>query len=64
MGYTFFVLMSISMLLVLGSLFMGIFYMGREGDAAKLKSQKMMRARVILQGIALFFFILAALSAQ
>lgn len=64
MGYTFFVMMGISMLLVLGSMFMGIFYMGRDGEAAKLKSQKMMRARVILQGIALVFFILAALSTR
>lgn len=64
MGYTFFALMGVAMLLVLASLFMGLFYMGRDGEAAKLKSQKMMRARVILQGVALLFFILAALSAK
>jgi hypothetical protein len=56
--------MGVAMLLVLGSLFMGVFYMGREGDAAKLKSQKMMRMRVYMQGVALLLFILAALSAK
>lgn len=62
MNYMFFVLMGIAMLAVLASLFIGLFAMGREGEDAKRLSQKMMRWRVYLQGIALLLFALAALT--
>jgi hypothetical protein len=60
----FIILLAIAMLLVLASLGIGLFAMarGREGDAAL--SQKMMRWRVGLQGVALVFFILAMLAGR
>jgi len=62
MGYAFFVMMGVAMLMVLVSLFMGVMTMGKDTEEAKLRSQKLMRARVYLQGLAILLFVLAALS--
>ena len=59
MNSLFALLMFAAMLAVAASLVIGLFFMarGRESDAAK--SQKMMRARVVLQGAAVILFLLA-----
>ena len=51
-------LLIVAMLATLGMLFFGIFTMARGGQFNKKYSNKIMRARVILQGLALLFFIL------
>lgn len=60
----FIILLVAAMLAVLGSLGVGLFAMarGKESDAAL--SQKMMRWRVMLQGVALVCFILAVLAGR
>lgn len=56
----FFILMFLAMFAVLVSLIMGIFSMLKNGDDTdKQKSNKLMRARVILQGVALLLFAIA-----
>lgn len=62
MNGIFAVLMVLAMLAVLASLFLGLFFMarGRGGDATL--SNRMMRMRVGLQGLALVLFLLAMLS--
>jgi heme/copper-type cytochrome/quinol oxidase subunit 2 len=60
----FYILMVAAMISVLVSLFIGLFAMARRGEDAKKLSQKMMRARVILQGVAIICFILAVTSAK
>ncbi|PPR61517.1 MAG: hypothetical protein CFH10_01140 [Alphaproteobacteria bacterium MarineAlpha4_Bin2] len=51
-------LLIIAMLATLGVLFFGIFTMARGGDFNKKYGNKIMRSRVILQGLALLFIIL------
>ena len=51
-------LLIFAMIATLGVLFFGIFTMARGGEFNKKYSNKIMRARVILQGLALLFFIL------
>ena len=46
------------MLATLGILFFGIFTMARGGEFNLKHSNKIMRARVIMQGIALLFFVI------
>lgn len=58
------VLMGIAALCVLASLVMGIAVMAKGGETAKKYSNKLMRARVILQGIAVLFFIMAVISVK
>lgn len=58
MSGTFLILTGIATLCVAASLFMGLFAMARGNPQA---SNKMMRARVILQGIAVLMFICAVL---
>lgn len=55
-------LMVLAMLAVLASLFLGLFFMarGRSGDA--VQSNRMMRWRVSLQGLALALFVIAMLT--
>lgn len=62
MNGIFFILLMVALLAVLASLGLGLFAMarGREQDAAL--SQKMMRLRVLLQGVALACFALAVLT--
>jgi len=49
-------LLIIAMLATLGVLFFGIFTMARGGEFNRKYSNKIMRARVILQGLALLVF--------
>lgn len=63
MSNFFFVLMMIAMLLTAASLFMGIFVMTKGGEANAKYGNKLMRARVILQGVALALFALAFMTA-
>lgn len=53
-------LLILAMLMVVGSLFIGLFFMARGGDARR--SNKAMRLRVALQGIALLLFAIAMLT--
>ncbi len=62
MSSVFFVLMIIAMLSVLGALGMGLFFMTRQDEVSRLKSNKWMRIRVMLQGVALALFALAAMT--
>jgi hypothetical protein len=48
----------------LGTLFVGVFSMGRGGDFNKRNSNKLMRLRVILQGFTIVVFVLYLLSRQ
>ena len=57
-------LMVIAMAAVLASLGVGVFGMAKGGDFNKKYGNKLMRARVILQGVALIFFVLAIISSQ
>jgi hypothetical protein len=59
----FFILMCLAMLAVLVSLGVGMFFMSREGEENRKKSNKWMQYRVILQGLAILLFALAAMSA-
>jgi hypothetical protein len=62
MSTAFFILMLAAMLAVLGTLALGVFGMARGGEFNKKYGNKLMRARVILQGGALLCFVLAALA--
>ncbi|NQZ13577.1 MAG: twin transmembrane helix small protein [Alphaproteobacteria bacterium] len=59
MSRIFFILMIISMALVLASLVIGLFAMIKGGEFNKKYGNKLMRARVTLQGVALGLFVLA-----
>ncbi len=54
--------MIMAMLTVVGSLFIGLFFMARGGGGDARRSNKAMRLRVILQGLALLFFLAALLT--
>lgn len=60
----FFVLMIIAMLAALGALIIGVFGMAKGGAFNKKYGNKLMRARVILQGAALGLFVLAVLAGR
>ena len=62
MSNIFLVLMGLAAAAVLGSLFVGVLAMAKGDEESHKRSQKMMRARVILQGVALLLFVLAMLS--
>lgn len=62
MSGLFVVLMALAMLAVLASLFLGLFFMARGGSGDARNSNRMMRWRVTLQGIALVLFLLAVMS--
>ena len=64
MGNFFFIAMIGAMLAVLASLFIGVFYMTKEGKDNREKSLKMMKVRVYLQGLALLLFALAFLASK
>ncbi len=55
------ILMVLAMLAVVGSLFVGLFFMARGGKGDPRRSNKAMRLRVILQGAALLLFVIAIL---
>ena len=54
--------MLLAMLAVVVSLVLGIFAMTRGGEADRKRSNKLMQARVTLQGVALLLFVLAVMS--
>jgi hypothetical protein len=54
--------MSVAMGAVLAVLLLGIFSMAKGGDFNKKYGNKLMRARVILQAVALGFFVLAVIT--
>jgi uncharacterized BrkB/YihY/UPF0761 family membrane protein len=58
MEYVFPILVVLAMLATLGVLFVGVLGMGREGHAARMRSNKLMQWRVILQGAALLLFVI------
>ncbi len=62
MHNVFLVLMLISLAAVLGVLVTGIVAMTKGGEFNKKYGNKLMRARVMLQGLTLIFFALAYLS--
>jgi hypothetical protein len=62
MSTLFFVLMLLAMLAVLVSLGVGMYYMTRQGEAYRHKSNQWMQYRVMLQGLAILLFALAALT--
>jgi len=49
-------LLILAMLATLGVLFFGIFTMARGGEFNRRNSNKLMRARIVLQGLALLLF--------
>ncbi|HPF77930.1 MAG TPA: twin transmembrane helix small protein [Alphaproteobacteria bacterium] len=59
MSRVFFILMVIAMVLVLASLVVGLIAMIKGGEFNQKYGNKLMRARVTLQGIALGLFVLA-----
>jgi hypothetical protein len=60
----FFILLLVAMLAVLGVLVAGLFAMARGGEFNARYGQKLMRARVILQGVALVLFVLVLLTSR
>lgn len=64
MSNVFFLLTLVSAVAVVLSLFGGLIVMGRGGELSRKYSNKLMQARVISQGAAILFFILAILSVR
>ena len=62
MSTIFFVLMTLTMLAVLGALGVGLFSMARGGAFSRKYGNRLMRLRVFLQGLALALFVLAVLT--
>lgn len=62
MSGIFLTLMILTMLAVVGILITGVFGMAKGGEFNKKYGNKLMQARVLLQGGALLFFVLAALA--
>lgn len=58
----FLILMGMAMLALLASLLAGLFFMARGGEANRRHSNRLMRLRVGLQGLAIVLFILALLT--
>lgn len=59
MSTFFFILIALSMLAVLISLFAGLYVMARGGELDKKYSNRLMRARIMLQGLAVLLFVIA-----
>ena len=64
MSATFLILMTIAMAAVVGVLLVGVFGMARGGEFNKKYGNRLMQARVVLQGVALAFFVLAILAGK
>lgn len=58
----FFIAMLVAMFLALGSLLMGLISMARGGEFNRKYGNKLMQARVYMQGAALVLFVLAFLT--
>jgi hypothetical protein len=64
MDMFFIICMIIAMAAVLGVLVVGLYSMTRGGDFNKKYGNKLMQARVVLQGVALLMFALAVFASQ
>ena len=64
MSVGFAVLMGLGMAITLGVLFTGLIAMARGGEFNDKYANKLMRARIVAQAIALLFFALAMLTAK
>lgn len=64
MNSVFFVLILIAMLMTLGVLFAGLLTMAKGGEFNRKHGNRLMRWRVIMQGIALALLALAFLAGQ
>lgn len=64
MSNVVFGLMIAAMVVTLGILFFGLFSMARGGDFNKRNANKIMRMRVIMQGVAILLFLLFVLLVQ
>lgn len=62
MSSIFFILTLITMAAVVAVLVTGIILMSKGGEANKKYSNRLMQARVMLQGLAIGFFILAMMT--
>jgi Hypoxia induced protein conserved region len=62
MSGTFFTLMILTMMMVLGVLVTGIFSMAKGGEFNRKYGNRLMQARIWLQGLALLFFALMLLA--
>lgn len=60
----FIIMMIVAMLATLASLFIGLFAMVKGGEFNKKHGNRLMQLRVMLQGAALLFFVLAFMTAQ
>lgn len=58
----FTLLLAVALLAVLASLGVGLFAMARGGEKDSQLSQRMMRLRILLQGVALVCFLLAVMA--
>ncbi len=58
----FAILLGIALLLTLAVLFAGVITMGRGGELNRKYGNKLMRWRVIMQGVAVVLFVLAMLT--
>ena len=64
MGNFFFILTLITLLAVVIVLTAGLILMSRGGEANKKYSNRLMQARVFLQGLAILFFVLAIIAGR
>ncbi|MBI1326765.1 MAG: twin transmembrane helix small protein [Alphaproteobacteria bacterium] len=64
MSQIFFVLMVLAALCVAGVLILGIISMAKGGEFNKKYGNKLMQARVVLQGVALALFVVAFLTSS
>lgn len=60
----FLILLVLAMLAVLASLFVGLFAMARGGEFNAKYGNRLMRLRVLFQGVAVLMFIAAVLSSR
>lgn len=64
MSTVFFILMIISMLAVVATLVAGLAVMTKGGALDKKYANRLMQARIMFQGLAIGFFVLALLAAK
>lgn len=58
-----FIFLGLAMLAVLGVLIAGVFFMAKGGEANKKYSNKLMQARVYIQGLALLILVIIGIMA-
>ncbi len=64
MSTALFALTLVAVLGVVGSLFAGLFIMGKGGETDKKWANKLMQARIVFQGTAIVMFVLALLTSK